>query len=147
MVDEIINKAFDKVEERFITHFIEFGPKEEILRLLKLGLWADKHGIPAIQRVHDDQETEKWGPDITMKAILSYALDFIPKNENETKREEDKTFRVVRGGSWFNSTKVLRSARRNDYSPCNLCNVLGFRLVRNRNPKPLKFLGKEKQWK
>ena len=41
---------------------------------------------------------------------------------------------VVRGGSWFNTPRVLRSANRNWYSPSNRDFYLGFRLVQDLNP-------------
>jgi formylglycine-generating enzyme required for sulfatase activity len=38
------------------------------------------------------------------------------------------SMRVVRGGAWYNSTTVLRSARRNNYSPGGRNNYIGFRV-------------------
>ena len=38
--------------------------------------------------------------------------------------------RVIRGGVWFFSARVARSARRNSVNPSNRANNLGFRLVR-----------------
>jgi formylglycine-generating enzyme required for sulfatase activity len=40
------------------------------------------------------------------------------------------TFRVVRGGSWIHTTEALRSAYRNDATPSDRINTLGFRVVR-----------------
>jgi len=40
------------------------------------------------------------------------------------------SYRVVRGGSWYDSAQVLRSASRGYYSPGDRFNVFGFRLVR-----------------
>jgi formylglycine-generating enzyme required for sulfatase activity len=39
------------------------------------------------------------------------------------------SFRVSRGGSWFNYAKSCRSANRNYYDPLNRFNVLGFRVA------------------
>ena len=38
--------------------------------------------------------------------------------------------RVIRGGSWLNDARNLRSSNRNFYSPSDLGSTLGFRLVR-----------------
>ena len=41
----------------------------------------------------------------------------------------DQKYRVLRGGSWFNSTYYLRAAYRNLYLPTLSCNFFGFRCV------------------
>ncbi|MBT3786669.1 SUMF1/EgtB/PvdO family nonheme iron enzyme, partial [bacterium] len=40
------------------------------------------------------------------------------------------SFRVVRGGSWYDYARGLRSAFRYGFSPDYRLNVLGFRLLR-----------------
>lgn len=42
---------------------------------------------------------------------------------------EDRTFRMVRGGSWGSIPRFLRSANRNDSSPSYRYYSLGFRLM------------------
>ena len=43
-----------------------------------------------------------------------------------------KTGRVIRGGSWCNGARLLRSACRGSYEPGNRDGVVGFRLVRTK---------------
>jgi formylglycine-generating enzyme required for sulfatase activity len=47
------------------------------------------------------------------------------------------SYRVLRGGSWDNSARYLRSAGRNYFDPGYRGYVLGFRLVRTKAPSSL----------
>lgn len=48
--------------------------------------------------------------------------------------DQDCLVRVVRGGSFLNPPRFLRSARRDGDRPVNRLNFLGFRCVRSRSP-------------
>jgi formylglycine-generating enzyme required for sulfatase activity len=43
---------------------------------------------------------------------------------------KDSFYRVIRGGSWFNDARGLRSAYRINFGPANRDTIVGFRLVR-----------------
>jgi formylglycine-generating enzyme required for sulfatase activity len=53
-----------------------------------------------------------------------------PLDESTWLADGDFGRRVVRGGSWGNAARVLRSARRTPYSADSRVNNVGFRVVR-----------------
>ncbi|MEE9544528.1 MAG: formylglycine-generating enzyme family protein, partial [Rhodospirillales bacterium] len=53
--------------------------------------------------------------------------------------------RVLRGGSWYNSSGVLRAANRGEWPPSYSYNVLGFRLARTLAPAPAPSGGTNKE--
>jgi len=58
--------------------------------------------------------------------------DEMLKGGIDPKGPSKGSFRVLRGGSWFNVAQALRSAYRNYYSPESQGSYLGFRLVRTK---------------
>ena len=57
----------------------------------------------------------------------------------------DSCVRVLRGGSWYNSSGVLRAANRGEYPPGYSFNVLGFRIARILAPVKIDKLKQQKQ--
>ncbi len=49
---------------------------------------------------------------------------------NDPKGPSSGSLRVLRGGSWYNSASLCRSAYRNSYTPSSRSNAIGFRGVR-----------------
>ncbi len=81
----------------------------------------------------------KWGLHDMLGNVWEWNLDCYVKNyegapEDGSAREAvgdgDCSFRVLRGGSWFNGPQVVRSADRDWNAPDNRNFTLGFRLAR-----------------
>ena len=47
---------------------------------------------------------------------------------------EDDDWRVLRGGSWTDNPRNLRSANRHSFAPSNRSSLFGFRLVQDLDP-------------
>lgn len=67
------------------------------------------------------------------KKILGVVCEKVKKIINPAGPASGSS-RVLRGGSWYSLPGYLRSAQRSYYSPGNRYSLIGFRLVRHKNP-------------
>ncbi|MEM7776352.1 MAG: SUMF1/EgtB/PvdO family nonheme iron enzyme [Pseudomonadota bacterium] len=73
----------------------------------------------------------EWCEDTWADDYQGAPSDGSPRTNSDT-----FVFRVMRGGSWYLTPQLLRSANRHRYSPDFVSNSFGFRLARTLNPTP-----------
>ena len=69
---------------------------------------------------------------MVLDAFKSYPVDSEETIEDvpETEEVSDTVSRLLRGGSFYNPSSIVRSALRNYYRPVTRYNYFGFRLAR-----------------
>jgi formylglycine-generating enzyme required for sulfatase activity len=84
----------------------------------------------------DDEQQEEFNRFLRTVKVLCVHREFVQSGENsswalavEYLPATSGSYRVKRGGSWNNSPANVRSANRNNNSPGNDNNNLGFRLA------------------
>ena len=78
----------------------------------------------------------KIGTVITMKKIKYHTCGEEKNIYINPTGPQSGSFRVIRGGSWYDGAQYLRSACRGNFGPANRGNGVGFRLVRTPYTEP-----------
>ncbi len=72
-LDEALEKNNIKLSD-LIDHEQEF----ELIRLARLGIWAEKHAIPALRKNKNDQSCDECEADV----VAMLAISHLPKDTN-----------------------------------------------------------------